>query len=175
MAMIQPGHALWKDSTHSPMKTWRSSKDSIDWKLSTGMYKTIGKSSMVQARTWYADAFEWADTARQEVSEVASTAPRYRYCVHVDEEALRSVVDRVPADLFTCVRAVFVNLISAEWDEEEARQHRDGEPEFESSDLYNLGWFKINADTLAPGAYNFFYADDMWDLVYRRPPKITKL
>ncbi|KAK5734946.1 hypothetical protein LTR17_008579 [Elasticomyces elasticus] len=97
------------------------------------------------------------------------TTPRYIFCLHVDEEALRSVIpvhqDNSLSDE-TYDTGGFLNLIDVNWalpSEEEAEElHREHEVEdpydegFEAVDgcrMQDVGWMRVAFRSVMPGLY----------------------
>jgi hypothetical protein len=134
---------------------------------------------------------EWRASSDAEAERISSdsqpilvqgyaSTPRYGYCIHVDEEALQSVLRARHPDTDG-----YVNLIQADWavpDEEEQEKIRqefqtddaleEGEEPIEGCRMYDVGWLKIHLGAVMPSAYAKLHGGD-WDLSYARPPDIS--
>ncbi|KAK5673985.1 hypothetical protein LTS10_013244 [Elasticomyces elasticus] len=119
------------------------------------------------------------------------TTPRYRYCLQVDEVALRSVVpilqDTLISDETIDMRdpGGFLNLIDANWalptEEEAEEMRRELEVEdpcdegFEAVDgckMQDIGWMRIGIMTVMPDFYSQVLNGD-WEHSYVRPPDVA--
>jgi hypothetical protein len=113
--------------------------------------------------------------SRPKLAKGWMTNPRHEYCVHVDEEAMRSVLSSGEG---------YVNLVKADWalpNAEEAacrRRHSeaedpfdDGEESIEGCTMHDVGWMKIGLYSLT-GAY-VRLNETTWDISYMRPPSIA--
>ena len=107
--------------------------------------------------------------------------PRYKYCIRVDAEAMKSVLDG-PPPAEPDLRAIsYVHLIRADqawdvWEEEcalatqiEHDPRNEGEPEIEGRTSSDVGWMKVSVDGLVPEVYELLVRDQMWDVFYVRP------
>ena len=114
------------------------------------------------------------------------TTPRYQYCLHVDEEALRSVVphDTAISDEEIDAGVGYLNLIDARWtlpSEEECegsrREHKvedQYDEGFEAVDGYKMqdvGWMRVGIRTAMPDFYSRRLVAD-WEHDYVRPPGV---
>ncbi|RHZ45543.1 uncharacterized protein CDV56_102885 [Aspergillus thermomutatus] len=126
---------------------------------------------------------QWAETAveaEQGVGACQRRSQRYRYCIQVDEEALDSVVHKVPApwEEICCNNVGYVNFIDKEWEpygpvyyeDEYDRLVEDPEEPIEGCTLHNVGWMKVHYDTVMVCKYNYMRDELAWDWEYRRPP-----
>ncbi|KAK5705770.1 hypothetical protein LTR17_021359 [Elasticomyces elasticus] len=138
-------------------------------------------------KTWLAtDAHRERLHADAKIIDIGGrgTTPRYLFCLHVDEEALRSVIpihdDTSTPDETIDIRdrGGFLNLIDANWAlpcEEEAeemrREHEVEDPYdegFEAVDgcrMQDVGWMRVDIRLVMPG----FYAEVLhgyWEFNY---------
>jgi len=109
--------------------------------------------------------------------------PRYKYCIHVDAEAMQSVLDGPPPTKPDLRGVSYVNLIRAEqawegWEKESTQssttregddQRDEGEPKIEGRTSRNVGWMKVSIEGLVPEVYETLVKDQMWDNFYVRP------
>lgn len=75
----------------------------------------------------------------------------FKYCIHVDAESIKSVVENAPQPPAPDLSPVgYVNLIVADWtlDEDEDEDEIEG---FTQRD--DVGWMKVAVDGLAPRTY----------------------
>lgn len=124
--------------------------------------------------------------------------PRYNYCIHVDAEAMRSVLETNDNNGKPSPNnpghntSAYVNLIRAdeswqlpdyssfnwaEWEarvesEEEREGIDDGESEIEGSRLSDIGWMKVSVDMLYPDLYSNLVNNDDWENLLCRPPEV---
>lgn len=147
--------------------------------------------------------------------------PRYNYCVHVDLDAMDSVMQQPAGAIgLDCPVSGYVNLVRADrgWDlpdfdrfdwasheslkaaeaekqerneEEDGDEYEDeeeyededeyedeydkGEPEIEGSRLTDVGWLMVCAGSLVPETFAALIRSFVWDIKYRRPPKVMEL
>ena len=134
-----------------------------------------------------ADAERQMASAQPVLIDGIGSTPRYSYCVHVDEDALRSVVhdgNGTPEEGMTKIGG-YVNLIKADWalpSGEEAEERRrefeiedpcdEGEEPVEDCRMYDVGWMKVSIDSLMPGMYAMLQSG-AWDENYVRPPDVA--
>jgi len=127
----------------------------------------------------------WVDTdARSEIPTSAEHQhnlkallhdnPRYKYCIHVDAELMRSVLDGPPPTKSDLHGVSYVNLIRADdsweaWVKEPAEFHDECEPELEGRTSFDVGWMKVPVDRLIPKVYERLVDDFMWDCFCVRP------
>ncbi|KAG8622974.1 hypothetical protein KVT40_007950 [Elsinoe batatas] len=158
--------------------------DTLDWSVQDDR-ATLGSASIDQVR----ERFKlWrAETVRQlNCLAAAENLPRFNYCLHVDEAALRSVVDapapppprflipgRDPAKYTYIYYKGYVNLINAEWDEEAGRDSGIDGRVVDGKTYADVGHCRVVADWLVPGTYWFLSTWVGWTSMYRRPPEIT--
>ncbi|TKX25992.1 hypothetical protein C1H76_1839 [Elsinoe australis] len=123
-------------------------------------------------RQWVTQATGGIDPASREALN-----PRYRFCVHVDEESLRSVLQYLDTRDSRVFEEGFVNLVQLEWIPElhdpELGEEEDEELELEGLRLWDVGWLKTGLEYLYPSTYELLYADEAWELLYQRPPEIA--
>lgn len=124
-------------------------------------------------------------------------AVRYRFCVHIDEAALQSIVSPEGEE---CYGDAWVNLIEADWDLEEvlAEGEQDREqaridhidmggtledfdfeeysevfPEINGCVEKNVGWMRVQYKALIPEFYSYLQDPNMLEVIYYRPPEIA--
>ncbi|KAK6392156.1 hypothetical protein LTR65_003928 [Meristemomyces frigidus] len=116
---------------------------------------------------------------------------RYAHCIHADAEVVQSVLtggepgSRTPDDILR--PKGFVNVIDLQFkeqpeqlgpedisDDEERQEHNDGDegyPPIEGCKREDVGWMKVAARMLVPGAYQLLMKNG-WPVVYVRPPQV---
>ena len=128
---------------------------------------------------------------------------RYNYCIHVDAEAMASVLEQPGVYINAGAPLIgYVNLVRADesWDlpdfdrfdwltykqasfenegvgnedVEEEDEYDDGEPELEGSRLHAVGWMKVKVESLIPEMYATLVKGFLWDTIYRRPPGVVE-
>ncbi|MCJ1361076.1 hypothetical protein MMC16_000173 [Acarospora aff. strigata] len=118
---------------------------------------------------------KWTATAPEaEQSTGAGESQRYRYCIHVDAEALESVVyhARAPPQR-EAGGPGFVNLVSRYWEPDTSDlMEKEAEP-VEGSELQDVGWMKVGYQCVMVGFYVLLRDWDDWYREYRRPPEIA--
>jgi len=137
---------------------------------------------------------QWAETAYREEQRRGIDAsggeqgevrmglsPRYRYCVHVDAEALRSVVHLAPPPEQGDLSATgWVRLINKNWvprSEHPMFRHRPRDPQvydaIEGITEEDMGWVKCPYHTVMVLMYVRLEDVNGWALIYRRPPAVV--
>lgn len=119
------------------------------------------------------DHFEqWCATAPQQEQGTAAQqfqrSQRYNYCLHVDQEALRSILDwpEPPEDN---LGDGYVNLVCLNAKIVDMRPETiEGRPE------RDLCWMRITYHGLMVTWYNLFRGDASWFIEYRVPPGIGR-
>lgn len=123
-------------------------------------------------RDWVIQATAGIDSDAREALN-----PRYRFCVHVDEEALRSVLQFLDTRDSRAFEEGFVNIVQVEWvpelDDPELGEEEDEGLELEGLKLWDVGWLRTGLEYLYPSTYELLYADEAWELLYQRPPEIS--
>ncbi|KAI2720883.1 hypothetical protein CBS147332_4123 [Penicillium roqueforti] len=127
------------------------------------------------------DAFnEWARTACETEQGVTydraewAYGARYRLCILVDEDAVRSVLDIPEDELDELNTTGFVVMINGRW----APEIPEGEEEDDEYEpLYgctreDVGWMKVHYDRAQIVASTTMRNESDWDLEYQRPPAI---
>lgn len=91
---------------------------------------------------------------------------RYNFCIHVDEEALQSIISGPPppADV---LGTGYVNLICLE-----ILGGVRAEFETDNTELDRC-WMRVSYQDLMPTWYNLFRTQGMWFTEYREPPQIA--
>ena len=117
---------------------------------------------------------------------------RYRYCVYVDEDVLRSVLDADDGIRnFEGELQGYLDVLDAEWEpptqqpetNDSVTDQNDGEDEVydpvddgeepvDGCKLYNVGWMRIESTCLMPTAYAMFNIG-AWHINYQRPPTVV--
>lgn len=158
-------------------------KRSEHWYLLDNFVMTVFEDRSLDGATpvLVRDKFkEWAKTApQQEQNTSAGNAVRYAYCIHVDDDALNSIVRR-PDPLDICDKHWgFVNLIWADW---EPYDRFDGEDVLEAEEEpidgctnFDVGWMRVRYDHVVWLTYEEFREGLMWEDGYVRPPNIRTL
>lgn len=109
--------------------------------------------------------------------------PRYKYCIYVDAQSMRSVLDGPPPTRPDLRGSSYVNLIRADeaWEawEQECSQvliagvgedpQDENEPEIEGRTSRDVGWMRVSVDGLIPELYEALVNDHIWDAFYVRP------
>ena len=101
--------------------------------------------------------------------------PRFRYCLHVDDEVLKSVVWDAPQPPSPDLRGVgYVNFIAKDWDQEIAQQDGEDEEEIDGKRTDDVGWMKVAVAGLAPRTYQLLNSGGtLYGDCYQRPPAIA--
>lgn len=120
---------------------------------------------------------QWAATApQQEQGTGPAVSQRYRYCVHVDAVALKSVIHDAPAPpaIDTSSKG-FVNVIWLDWKQASpnAMGEEIGEP-LEGCIVHDVGWMRVAYQDLTVGMYYYLRDYSDWYREYRRPPKVAR-
>lgn len=110
---------------------------------------------------------------------LGTPSPRFLFCMHVDEDALESVVRhaRTPP-LPEGYGPGFVNLIARDWqrpNDDVATEPM--EPDAESIDgleCHDVGWMKVDYSAVMVGFYVLLHDMRDWYREYRRPPEIVR-
>jgi hypothetical protein len=112
-------------------------------------------------------------------------APRYHYCVQVDDIALKSILECGKNDVGYRGQ---VNLINVYWsfpnhDEAERKEAEEakvdlideGEPPIEGCRLYDVGWMRYDIRDMLISLYGYSVRDRVReDWYYERPPRVWK-
>lgn len=121
-----------------------------------------------------------AARAEQPDSTQLTSSPRYQYCIHVDDEALDSVVRLAPRPPETDFEGVgYVNLVDGLWsddaDEPEVGDEDDagdGQNPDDEDDEAEVGWMRVCADGLHPSVYSALLDRGMYYVMYKKPPQV---
>lgn len=113
---------------------------------------------------------QWAETAparEQGTGKFAMRSQRYNYCLHVDREALQSVIGgpTPPADN---LGEGFVNLVCKEVLGGMRPEHTEGREERDSC------WMRIAYQDLMVGWYCQLRVQGSWGDEYRVPPEVAR-
>jgi hypothetical protein len=107
---------------------------------------------------------QWAATAPQEEQGTGpSNSHRYRYCIYVDDEALKSIVESNPNSLFEG----FVKLILGDWEPEV--DNDDNEEPLEGCTQHDVGWFMVGYQDVMVYMYPNLRESYSWETEYARP------
>ena len=137
--------------------------ETLDWSVQQDRALLDGASTD-KVRQHFRD---WAASA---TGQQHSVAPRYRYCVHVDNESLKSIVNdalQPPAPDFEPIG--YVNIICADC----ALDEDESEDEIEECTQNDVGWMKVPVDGLAPRTYSMLGESGRWEICYVRQPDIA--
>jgi hypothetical protein len=110
---------------------------------------------------------QWVQLAPQREQGVpAMRSQRYNFCIHVDEEALQSIISgpTPPADFLGTEG--YVNLVCLE-----ILGCIRAEFETENTDLDRC-WMRVTYQDLMPTWYNLFRTQGAWFTEYRDPPQV---
>jgi hypothetical protein len=119
----------------------------------------------------------WTATApdAEQGTANAAAALRYRYCIHADAEVLESVVHHAEAPPAPEGRGPgFVNLVSKYWEPDTADLMEKGEEPVEGSELRDVGWMKVEYQSVMVDFYVLLRDWNDWYREYRRPPEIAR-
>jgi hypothetical protein len=113
---------------------------------------------------------QWTEVAsmQEQNGRPAGRAQRYRYCLHVDQEAVESVLEcpePPPADE---LGGGYVNIVRAVGTEGEADHEGGDEPRLDP------GHMRISYADLLVTWYNLFRPEGAWETEYRQPPEIGR-
>lgn len=138
-------------------------------------------------RQWAENAFR-AEQQQQQPQDASASggeeqvrmghAPRYQFCVQVDEAALRSVVHDAPAPPAPdATKKGWVRLISKSWIpiEEDPRAHPDPNvyESIEGVTERDVGWMKVPYRSVMTEYYSGNEGLNGWRTEYCRPPKVV--
>jgi hypothetical protein len=105
------------------------------------------------------------DAPQREQGVPAMRSQRYNFCIHVDEEALQSIVSG-PAPPEDALGIGYVNLVCLKiWGGVRA------EFETENTELDRC-WMRITYQDLMPTWFNLFRTPGSWFTEYREPPQV---
>ncbi|KAL9639681.1 MAG: hypothetical protein Q9164_000773 [Protoblastenia rupestris] len=119
---------------------------------------------------------KWTATAPEaEQGMNAAESQRYRYCIHIDAEALESVVQHARAPPQPEARGPgFVNIVSRYWEPDTSDLMGKGAEPVEGSELQDVGWMKVGYQCVMVDFYVLLRDWNDWYREYRRPPKIAR-
>jgi hypothetical protein len=130
---------------------------------------------------WAAQAFiteqPRAQADAQQDPDPTFGIPRYNYFIHVDEEALQSVLAAPVRDPYG---KGFVNFVDSRWKPMGSERYGEVEDE-EKLDLIdgcteeNIGWMKIASVMIDTELYDaaFTFPGGGWYVYYQRPPEVV--
>ena len=141
------------------------------------------------------DDFEkWATSAVLEENDrtgpvnVMARSPRYNFCLFIDEEAMRSVVDLAPPlEELDTTNQGWVKLILRDFKEVLEAQSRPLDPVLDGDFVEELfeplegciyedvGWMKIPYQFVMTSTYLRLVDWNAWHTIYCRPPEIAEL
>lgn len=137
-------------------------------------------------KAWAAQAAEAEVPQLKNKPYSTYSIPRYNYFVHVDDDALRSVVYEAPQPPELDLNCFgYVNLVKADWVSIKEKLTAD---EMADEDLYfeylyepidgcceeDVGWMRVPSINLSPGFYDAMHdLGDAWYHFYKRPPEIV--
>jgi hypothetical protein len=113
---------------------------------------------------------QWVATAPQREQgegKFAARSQRYTYCVHVDQEALQSVING-PAPPADNLGNGFVNLVCRRILGGMRSEHTSGRGEEDQC------WMRITYQDLMVNWYNQFRPQGSWGSEYRIPPEVAR-
>lgn len=120
---------------------------------------------------------QWAITApQQEQSTGPALSQRYRYCIQVDDAALKSVLEN--DEPLPPMSHGFVNLI---WNDD-GWKHTNGAPSPEEEEVeepiegctwHNVGWMRVTYQDVMVCFYVLLRDLNDCHRVYRRPPEVA--
>lgn len=180
--MRQDGHSIWGwliyRCTYASDEQWKAFMDRLEYYIDKTLSFHNGldlKSSLdaqvIEDPTTFDGAVpatvrqhfrQWAETAPQmEQGRPALRSQRYRYCLHVDQAALESVING-PTPPEDELGGGYVNLVFL--NPPNAMSTLDP-----ASDPY---WMKITYADLMVTWYDLFRPEGAWETEYRQPPQI---
>jgi hypothetical protein len=113
---------------------------------------------------------QWAVTApQQEQGKGPMRSQRYNYCLHVDQEALLSVIGGPPPSVFTFMAPGYVNLVCKTIIGGMRPEHTFGRAEQEYC------FMRINYQSLMLHWYNQLRREGSWFNEYRAPPEVARI
>jgi hypothetical protein len=112
-------------------------------------------------------------------------APRYQYCVQVDDIALKSILKYGEEEPYSNYHG-HVNIVKVDWEipDPNTPEHKDaeklgynpvdeGEPPIEGCRLYDVGWMRCDVEGMLSALYTYLVKDGNWDdWYYHRPPQV---
>lgn len=127
---------------------------------------------------WCARMVHEEQGSREEIESRRQEAPppwdlplRYRFCIQVDEASLQSVISEEGKG--------WVKLIKGDWESREATRqqqhpHKTEEyPAIEGCTEEDVGWMKVELNSVMPDFYHILRDLNAWHAEYRRPPDVA--
>ncbi|KAI7210372.1 hypothetical protein KC333_g8261 [Hortaea werneckii] len=114
---------------------------------------------------------QWAATAPQQEQGKGAyhwRSQRYNYCLHVDKDALQSVIG-APAPPADNLGSEYVNLVCKEIVGGMRPEHTDGR------EKRDYCFMRINYQSLMVGWYSQLRPQGSWSNEYRIPPEVAKI
>lgn len=166
--------------------------DSLKWTFfdSAAAFNSASKDQLRRHFRAWARSAAVAENPRAQRLGLELHAPRYRFFVQVDGEAMESVLANSDVTDSNPHETGYVNLVDAQWRSQadlvaemkaKGDQHRwqehsvedDYEP-VEGCAEEEVGWFRLASSRMAPEVYDVLAADEsMWYVEYQRPPAIA--
>lgn len=149
--------------------------ENLDWGIQDDPAVLDGASKEVvrqHFRKWAAAAAAASADDGQSEGKKSLFVPRFTYCIQVDAESLKSVVEDGPQPPAPDLEPVaYVNLIDADSTIDEGEGDEEG---IEDSTQHNDGgWMKVAVDGLAPRAYSLLGESGGWETCYVPLPDIA--
>lgn len=160
--------------------------DSLEWTFVEDRV-TLDSASRAQLRSrfnqWALEALK-AEQPRAENQRWGTWGLlRYNYFIHVDDGALKSVVDEPPQLPEDMCGEGYVNFVQADWKpfSEKAYNTRDvigveedeGYEPIDGCTEENVGWMKISSRMVGTYFYQVMMDPDAWYVFYKRPEEIV--
>jgi hypothetical protein len=119
---------------------------------------------------------QWAATApQQEQGTGPALSQRYRYCVHVDAEALESVIHDAPSPPQPdAISDGFVNLIWRDWEPSRPDPREEVEEPIEGCTQHTVGWMRVAYQDVMVDMYHLLRDWNDWYSEYCRPPQVAR-
>lgn len=129
---------------------------------------------------WVSSAAAAAEQPKTSVPHTRTRMARYRYCIHIDETSIRSVLDESQDWHVNIINRDWIpedeeEPVLNEWDDEEADDEVEPEvwPPIDGCTEEDVGWFKGGRGVLLDG-YVTLCSPNVWYWYYRRPPQIVR-
>jgi hypothetical protein len=105
----------------------------------------------------------------------AGLSQRYRYCIWVDDDALKSFrLDGDDNGEDVDEDEIFVNLVWKEWEPSGPDpREQPMEPPVEGSTRPDVGWMRVAVGSVPVVMYELLRDQNSWYGEYRRPPEVV--